>query len=154
MLARWGSQHAMMLRMIRLHKPLQAYFNNHFSSRALHATEWRSIRQFASILDPAAIVIAQIQGGRHGFIGKAINDFTCLFSSMVDDTQEIRDLDDPHNDPRTDVSKNTLNTEVQRALEVMTQDRVRGIWARQSSTSKRSTSSWTIASKAAALVCA
>ena len=101
MLARWGSQHAMMLRMIRLHKPLQAYFNNHFSSRALHATEWRSIRQFASILDPAAIVTAQIQGGRHGFIGKAINDFTCLFSSMVDDTQEIRDLDDPHNGPRT-----------------------------------------------------
>ena len=113
----------MMLRMIRLHKPLQAYFNNHFfSSRALHATEWRSIRQFASILDPAAIVTAQIQGGRHGFIGKATNDFTCLFSSMVDDTQEIRDLDDPHNGPRTEVSKNTLNTEVQRALEVMTQD--------------------------------
>ena len=69
-----------------------------------------------------AIVTAQIQGGRHGFIGKAINDFTCLFSSMVDDTQEIRDLDDPHNGPRTEVSKNTLNTEVQRALEVTTQD--------------------------------
>ena len=122
MLARWGSQHAMMLRMIRLHKPLQAYFNNHFSSRALHATEWRSIREFTSILDPAAIVTAQIQGGRHGFIGKAINDYTCLFSSMVDDTQEVRDLDDPHNGPRTEVSRNTLNTEVQRALEVMTQD--------------------------------
>ena len=41
---------------------------------------------------------------------------------MVDDTQEIRDLDDPHNGPRTEVSKNTLNTEVPRALEVMTQD--------------------------------
>ena len=122
MLARWGSQHAIMLRMTRLHKLLQAYFNNHFSSRALYATEWRSIWQFASILDSAAIVTAQIQGARHGFIGKEINDSTCLFSSMVDDTQEIRDLDDPHNGPRTEVSKNTLNTEVQRALEVMTQD--------------------------------
>ena len=95
MLARWGSQHAMVLRMIRLHKTLQAYFNNHFSSRALHATEWRSVRQFARSLDPAAIVTAQIQGGRHGFIEKAINDFTCLFSSMVDDTQEIRTLMTP-----------------------------------------------------------
>ena len=112
------------------------------------------VHEFASILDPAAIVTAQIQGGRHGFIGKAINDFTCLFSSMVDDTQEIRDLDDPHKGPRTEVSKNTLNTEVQRALEVMTQDMGQRNLGKAILDIEAINSSWTIASKAAALVCA
>lgn len=84
--------------------------------------EWRAIRQLVSILDPPAVVTAQIQGGRHGFIGKAINDLTCLFSSLLFETQEIRDVNDPDKGPRAEVSRNSLTEDVQRALDIMTQE--------------------------------
>ncbi|CAN0332194.1 unnamed protein product, partial [Scytosiphon promiscuus] len=69
---RWGSQHAMMSRVLRLYRCLSAYFTQNLTVRAMYPLEWQAALEVTSILDPAAMVTTQIQGGRHAFVGKAI----------------------------------------------------------------------------------
>ena len=91
---RWNSLHAMLMREIRLYKPLQEYFpqnlsNRTVSNRAPKPVEWQAAREFVSILDDAAQITKAIQGGRHAFVGKAINDLAVLETSLSLDTQDI-----------------------------------------------------------------
>ena len=55
-----------------------------------------------SVLDEAAQLTAQVQGGHHAFVGKAINDFAVLTELLNEDTQEIWSVD-PYDGPRVDV---------------------------------------------------
>lgn len=48
--------------------------------------------ELVSILDDSARVNKQIQGGRHAFVGQAINDFAILRAAFEDRIQETRSL--------------------------------------------------------------
>ena len=76
---RWNSLHAMLMRDIRLYKPLQEYFTQNLSNRTVNnrapkPVEWQAAREVVSVLDDAAQIIKDIQRGCHAFVGKAIND--------------------------------------------------------------------------------
>ena len=62
-----------------------------------------------------------IQGGRHAFVDKAINDLAVLETSLSLDTQEIRSLD-PYDGPRTATAVADLLSEVQDLLNILEQD--------------------------------
>ena len=74
-----------------------------------------------SVLDEAAQLTAQVQGGHHAFVGKAINDFAVLTELLNEDTQEIRSMD-PYDGPRVDVLVHDHLPEVQTLLEVLVED--------------------------------
>ena len=83
----------MLMREIRLYKPLQEYFtqtlsNRTASNRAPKPVEWQAAREVVSVLDDAAQITKSIQGGRHAFVGKAINDLAVLETSLSLDTPE------------------------------------------------------------------
>ena len=123
---RWGSQHAMLGRQLRLYKAIQQYFmqnlgNRTVSNRALNPTDWLAVQQVVSVLDEAAQLNAQVQGGHHAFVGKAINDFAVLTELLNEDTQEIRSMD-PYDGPRVDVLVHDHLPEVQTLLEVLVED--------------------------------
>ena len=84
------------MREIRLYKPLQEYFtqtlsnrtasNRTASNRAPKPVEWQAAREVVSVLDDAAQITKAIQGARHAFVGKAINDLAVLETSLSLDT--------------------------------------------------------------------
>ena len=129
---RWNSLHAMLMREIRLYNPLQEYSTQNLSNRtvgnrALKPVEWQAVREVVSVLHDAAEITKAIQGGRHAFVGKAINDLAVLETSLSLDTQDIRNLD-PYDGPRTATAVVDLLTEVQDLLKILVQNfRKRGL---------------------------
>ena len=111
----------MMSRVLRLYRCLTAYFTQNLTVRALYPLEWQAALEVTSILDPAAMVNTQIQGGRHAFVGKAINDFTMLYESFAFDTQDIRTLDPPDG-PLSPVATGSLVPEVKTMLKILLAD--------------------------------
>ena len=116
----------MLGRQLRLYKAIQQYFmqnlgNRTVSNRAPNPTDWLAVQQGVSVLDEAAQLTAQVQGGHHAFVGKAINDFAVLTELLNEDTQEIRSMD-PYDGPRVDVLVHDLLPEVQTLLEVLVED--------------------------------
>ena len=92
---RWNSLHAMLIREIRLYKPLQEFFTQNLSNRTVSnrtpkPVEWQAAREVVSVLDDAAQITKAIQGSRHAFEGKAINDLAVLETSLSLDTQDDR----------------------------------------------------------------
>ena len=63
----------MLVRLLRLFKPLAKFFQKYPNPRELKRDEWDTLRQFASVLDPAIEVVTRVQGGSGLFIGEAIN---------------------------------------------------------------------------------
>lgn len=111
----------MLQRILRLYTSLLAYFNRHESQRALHATEWQAVVQVVSVLDEAALVSRQIQGGRHAFVAQAINDFATLHESVSAPTQEVRSLD-PWDGEKTEVDVSKLQDMVRTLLSCFAED--------------------------------
>ena len=116
----------MLGRQLRLYKAIQQYFmqnlgNRTVSNRAPNPTDWLAVQQVVSVLDEAAQLTAQVQGGHHAFVGKAINGFAVLTELLNEDTQEIRSMD-PYDGPRVDVLVHDLLPEVQTLLEVLVKD--------------------------------
>ena len=81
---------------------MQNLGNRTVSNRAPNPTDWLAVQQVVSVLDEAAQLTAQVQGGHHAFVGKAINDFAVLTELLNEGTQEIRSMD-PYDGPRVDV---------------------------------------------------
>ena len=100
---------------------MQNLGNRTVSNRAPNPTDWLAVQQVVSVLDEAAQLTAQVQGGHHAFVGKAINDFAVLTELLNEDTQEIRSMD-PYDGPRVDVLVHDLLPEVQTLLEVLVED--------------------------------
>ena len=100
---------------------MQNLGNRTVSNRAPNPTDWLAVQQVVSVLDEAAQLTAQVQGGHHAFVGKAINDFAVLTELLNEDTQEIRNMD-PYDGPRVDVLVHDLLPEVQTLLEVLVED--------------------------------
>ena len=116
----------MLIREIRLYKPLQEYFtqnlsNRTVSNRAPKPVEWQAAREVFSVLDDAAQITKAIQRGRHTFVGKAINDLAVLETSLSLNTQGIRSLD-PYDGPRTATAVVDLLAEIQNLLKILVQD--------------------------------
>lgn len=116
----------MLARLLRLYKALQEFFTRNMGNRIVNQrapdqVEWQAVREVVSVLDEAAQLNTQVQGGQHAFVGKAINDFTVLHQSLTLATQEIRSLD-PYDGPRTEVSTADLLIEVRTLLKVMIED--------------------------------
>ena len=116
----------MLIREIRLYKPLQEYFtqilsNRTVSNRALKPVEWQASREVVTFLDDAAQITKAIQRGHHAFVGKAINNLTVLETSLSLDTQDIRSLD-PYDGPRTATAVADLLAKVQDLLKILVQD--------------------------------
>ena len=81
----------------------------------------------ASILDDPARINKQIQGGRHAFVGQAINDFAILHTELEDPVQEIRCLQ-PWDGPKKEVSASTLQPHVRLVVtELVKQMEKRGL---------------------------
>ncbi|CAM9137372.1 unnamed protein product, partial [Pylaiella littoralis] len=118
---RWASLHAMLQRVLRLYRALVEYFNRCGSDRALFPTEWQAVQQVVSVLDDAAATAAQVQGGRHGFVGQSINDFFVLHHSVSAPDQDIRCLD-PWDGPKTSVTTSQLQPLTRTLLTVMAED--------------------------------
>ena len=80
-----------------------------------------------SILDDSARINKQIQGGRHAFVGQAINDLAILHAALEDPVQEIRCLQ-PWHGPKIEVSASTLQPHVRLVLtELVKQMEKRGL---------------------------
>ena len=71
--------------------------------------------ELVSILDDPARINKQIQGGRHAFVGQAINDFAILHAALEDPVQEIRGLQ-PWDGPKKEVSASTFQPHVRLVL--------------------------------------
>ena len=67
--------------------------NRTVSNRAPKPVEWQAARGVVNVLDAAAQITMAIQGGRHAFVGKEINDLAALETSLSLDTQDVRNLD-------------------------------------------------------------
>ena len=108
---------------IRLYKPLQEYVtqnlsNRTVSNRAAKPVEWQAVREVISVLDNAA---QAIQGGRHAFVGKAINDLAVLETKLSLDPQDIRSLE-LYDGSCTATAVADLLAEVPDLLKILVQD--------------------------------
>ena len=83
--------------------------------------------ELVSNLDDPARINKHIQGGRHAFVGQAINDFAILHAALEDPVQEIRCLQ-PWDGPKKEVSASTLQPHVRLVLtELVKQMEKRGL---------------------------
>ena len=89
-------------------------------NRALRPIEWQAARKVVSVIDDAAQITKGIQGGRHAFVGKAINDLA--ETSLPLDTEDIRSLDPYDEGPRAATAVADLLTEVQDLVKILVQD--------------------------------
>ena len=105
----------MLQRVLRLYPAIHEYFARHLSLRALFPTEWKAVLELVSILDDSARINKQIKGGRHTFVGQAINDFAILHAALEDPVQEIRYLQ-PWDGPKKEVFASTLQPHVRLVL--------------------------------------
>ena len=111
----------MLVRLLRLFKPLTKFFQKYPNPRALKRDEWDMLRQCASVLDPAIEVVTRVQGGSGLFIGEAINMCKNLEASFSDPGQDIRSEEDFDAQPVSTLSLE-LHSAVQRQLEILQQE--------------------------------
>ena len=117
----------MLQRVLRLYPAIHEYFARHLSHRALFPVEWQAVLELVRILDDPARIKKQIQGGHHGFVGQAINQFAILHAALEDPVQEIRSLQ-PWDGPKKEVSASTLQPHVRLVLtELVKQMEKRGL---------------------------
>ena len=117
----------MLQRVLRLYPAIHEYFARHLSYRALFPMEGQAVLELVSILDDPARINKQIQGGRHAFVGQAINDFAILHAALEDPVQEIWCLQ-PWDGPKKEVSASTLQPHVRLVLtELVKQMEKRGL---------------------------
>ncbi|CAM9723655.1 unnamed protein product [Pylaiella littoralis] len=106
---------------------MQAFFMENLnkpkiSARASSPTQWQAAREVISVLQDASLVSTQVQGGRHGFVGMAINSSSyVLLKSLSDSTQDIVSLDPFDGDPE-EVVVTDLLPKVQKLLEILVDD--------------------------------
>lgn len=90
------AQHSLLDRLLQLTEPLQAYFGANPSGPAVLPSDWRAIREAASILDPAVEVVTKVRAKREEdtdktpLLAEAINLYANLHQSFVYPTQDIR----------------------------------------------------------------
>ena len=71
--------------------PTTEYFaqnlsNRTASNRAPKPVEWQAAQEVVSVLDDAAQITKAIRGGRHAFVGKAINDLAVVLETSCPST--------------------------------------------------------------------
>ena len=120
---RWGCLYAMFEHILRLYTSLHTYFNRNDSHHALYPTEWQAVVQVVSVLDEAAVLSKQIQGGRLAFVAQAINDFATLHASVSAPVQEMRCLD-PWDGDKKEVAVDNLKQMVRDLLTMLVEDMV------------------------------
>ena len=116
----------MFQREVRLYKPMQAFFTENLnkpkiSARAPSPAQWQAAREVISVLQDASLVSTQVQGGRHGFVGMAINTLYVLLKSLSDSTQDIVSLD-PFDGDSEEIAVTDLLPEVQDLLGILVDD--------------------------------
>ncbi|CAM9735456.1 unnamed protein product [Pylaiella littoralis] len=116
----------MFQREVRLYKPMQAFFTENLnkpkiSARAPSPAQWQAAREVISVLQDASLVSTQVQGGRHGFVGMAINSMYVLLTSLSESTQDVVSLD-PFDGDSEDIPVTDLLPEVQELLEILVDD--------------------------------
>ena len=90
---RWSSQLGFLSRLVLLEQPIGRYLqkNPQSAQRGLSPSEWLTIKEVCSVLEPLREVNTRIQGGQDGLLSRTI--FLCneLQDVLCDDIVEIID---------------------------------------------------------------
>ena len=94
---RWTTQHAMMVRLLKLKTAILEYFKiRESNSRKLSTREWRITNEVCSLLDVVAEVTMRIQGGADTHISQTMFNMLEIKEIFEEEEHKIRTLDQPY----------------------------------------------------------